>query len=169
MSRRSRPSSTTFYLYAMLRFIALTWVRSLAITVLFFIASYAFAGAIPSGHPERIARLSAGVDRPRRVSVTATISRGAAVACGRRALSRLARVPVHRPYGVQLHPDRDTFHLARAQRGRTLPGAPVSDAVRHTGAAVRARLTLGYLEKISQRAPPSPHPRGTARLHRHAQ
>jgi hypothetical protein len=38
-----------FFLYAMLRFVALSWIASLAITVLFFIASYAFAGAIPQG------------------------------------------------------------------------------------------------------------------------
>jgi len=37
-----------FFLYAMLRFVVLSWLWSLAITVLFFIASYAFAGAVPA-------------------------------------------------------------------------------------------------------------------------
>ena len=38
-----------FFLFAMLRFVALAWVWSLAATVLFFIASYAYVGALPAG------------------------------------------------------------------------------------------------------------------------
>ena len=38
-----------FFLYAMLRFVALSWSWSVAVTLLFFVASYAFAGAIPAG------------------------------------------------------------------------------------------------------------------------
>jgi hypothetical protein len=38
-----------FFLYAMRRFIGLTWPWSLAATALFFIASYLFASAIPVG------------------------------------------------------------------------------------------------------------------------
>jgi len=36
-----------FFLYAMLRFVALSWAPSVAITVLFFLASYAFSAALP--------------------------------------------------------------------------------------------------------------------------
>jgi len=38
-----------FFFYAMLRFVALAWFWSLAATVLFFIASYGFAAALPAG------------------------------------------------------------------------------------------------------------------------
>jgi hypothetical protein len=38
-----------FFLYAMRRFVALSWLWSLAATVLFFAASFVFASAVPAG------------------------------------------------------------------------------------------------------------------------